>query len=209
MRCGFHRRGSMYGIHRSSMLVCENRQYQTKQELNRFVSIVDQRRETWKDLLLAEDAPPQAGVLDESAAAIGVRPPCQPDGGAAEGTRGPPLPRPISIVWPVTGSLTTRSSLGIDTSLFLEWSSTRACTSPASLTIPTRPLKGPFRTMTVFPIILSRPKLFGGPIILPGAPRLIRAGFILVRSGPVDRPPLADTVTTLVVRTTVIPEFSA
>jgi hypothetical protein len=53
-------------------------------------------------LLLAE-APPQAGVLDESAAAIGVRPPAQLSlAGPPEELKGvrppgppPPLPRPM------------------------------------------------------------------------------------------------------------------
>lgn len=63
--------------------------------------------------------------------------------------------------------------------------------------------------MTVLPINRSRPKLFGGPIPPPGMPFRINAGFILLRSGPVDRPPLAETVTTLVVRTTTMPAFSA
>lgn len=57
-------------------------------------------------LLRADEGPPHAGVLEESAAAIGVRPPLQLDGGAADaplGTRGPPLPREISTVCPVTG----------------------------------------------------------------------------------------------------------
>lgn len=164
-------------------------------------------------MLLDDEGPPQAGVRDESPAPIGVRPPCQAEGGPPDppcGTRGPPRPRPMSIVCPVTGSLTTRMSLGMEINLFLECSSTRACISVESLTIPTRPLNGPLRTMTVLPIILSRPKLFwGGPIIPPGTPFLIKAGFIFVRSGPVDLPPLAETVTTLVVRTTTIPEFSA
>lgn len=65
------------------------------------------------DLLLDDAARDHAGVLDESAAAIGVRPPCHgDDGGAADAPDGireappprpPPLPREISTVAPVTG----------------------------------------------------------------------------------------------------------
>ena len=74
------------------------------------------------NLLLDDAARVHAGVLDESAAAIGVRPPCQAlEGGAAdapEGMRGlPPFPREMSIVAPVIGLLVCQrrtSAIGRD-----------------------------------------------------------------------------------------------
>ena len=94
--------------------------------------------------------------------------------------------------------------------------STRAVTSVASLTIPNNPLYGPCLTITVCPIVRSRPPVLmagGGGIIPapPGPPILLCiAGFILFRSGPllVILAPFAATVARFVVFATNTPRFS-
>jgi hypothetical protein len=101
------------GIHLLSRLGCENHSLWQSPMPVLFVTVSThgrRHRVCKEEYLLLDEEARHAGVRPESAAAIGVLPPCQgsciPGGAADIGVRPPPRPPPkrfISTAWPVTG----------------------------------------------------------------------------------------------------------